>query len=92
MRKKHIAAICLASWLSIISFYMLFTGRFELALFFVLGFIGFLMIVMITEPHYVKPAYVRYIRYLIAIGLVIFGAVIVQKLMEIFGLYFTWSF
>ena len=69
-----------------------FYGAFELALFFVLGFIGFLLIVMITEPHYVKPAYVRYIRYLIALGLLVSGAVVVQKIMEIYGLYFTWSF
>ena len=92
MRKKQIAAIFLALWLIIISCFMLFTGRFELALFFVLGFIGFLLIVMITEPHYVKPAYVRYIRYLIALGLLVSGAVVVQKIMEIYGLYFTWSF
>ena len=92
MRKKQIAAIFLALWLIIIACFMLFTGRFELALFFVLGFIGFLLIVMITEPHYIKPAYVRYIRYLIALGLMVSGAVVVQKIMEISGLYFTWSF
>ena len=92
MRKKQIAVICLALWLTIISCFMLLTGRFELALFFVLGFIGFLLIVMIMEPHYVKPSYSRYIRYIIIIGIVIAGAVVVQKLMEILGLYFTWSF
>ena len=92
MRKKQIAAIFLALWLIIIACFMLYTGRFELALFFVLGFIGFLLIVMITEPHYIKPGYVRYIRYLIALGLLLSGAVVVQKIMEIYGLYFTWSF
>ena len=92
MRKTQIAAICLTLWLIIISSFMLLTGRFELALFFVVGFMGFVVIVMIVEPHYVKPFYVRYIRYLIAIGAVICGAVVVQKLMESFGLYFTWSF
>jgi hypothetical protein len=92
MRKKQIAAICLALWLIIVSCIMLLSGRFDLALFFVLGFIGFVAIVMIMEPHYVNPAYLRYVRYLIYIGIVICGATVIQKLMEFFGLYFTWSF
>jgi len=91
MKKKQIAAISLVLWLIIISYSMLFVGRFELALFFVLGFIGFLIIVEITEPYFVKPSYLRYIRYLIGAGIVIFSAVIIQKVMEILGLYFTWS-
>ncbi|MGA2913723.1 MAG: hypothetical protein ABSE07_09440 [Methanoregula sp.] len=92
MRKKQIAAITFALWLITISCFMLFVGRFELALFFVLGFIGFLLIVMLIEPRYVKPAYLRYFTYLTAAGIVISGVVVVLKVMEILGLYFTWSF
>jgi len=92
MKKKQIATIFLALWFIIISIFMLLTGRFELALFFILGFIGFLIIVELIEPRYVKPDYLRYIRYLTAVGIVIFGAVVVLKIMEILGLYFTWSF
>ena len=92
MKKKQIAVISLALWFLIISCFMLFVGRFELALFFVLWFIGFLLIVELIETHYVQPAYLRYLRYLTIAGIVIFGAVVVQKLMDILGLYFTWSF
>jgi hypothetical protein len=92
MKKKQIAVISLALWFLIISCFMLFIGRFELALFFVLWFIGFLLIVELIETHYVQPAYLRYLRYLTIAGIVIFGAVVVQKLMDILGLYFTWSF
>jgi hypothetical protein len=92
MRKIEIAVISFSVWLIVISYFMLLTGRFELALFFILGFIGFLLIVDLIKPHYVKPSYMRYIRYLIIIGIVVFGAVIVQKIMEILGLYFTWHF
>jgi hypothetical protein len=92
MKKKQITAIFLALWLLIISYFMLLVGRFELALFFILGFIGFLVIVEITEPNFVRPAYLRYVKYLIVAGTAIFGAVIIQKVMEILGLYFTWSF
>jgi hypothetical protein len=71
---------------------MLIVGRFELALFFILGFIGFLLIIELIEPRYVKPGYLRYVRYLIAAGVVLFCVVVVQKLMEILGLYFTGKF
>lgn len=92
MTKKKIAAIALALWFIIISCFMLFVGRFELALFFGLGFIGFLLIIEIIEPHYIKPSYTRYIRFLILIGVVIFGVVVLEKLLEYMGLYLTWSF
>jgi hypothetical protein len=92
MRKKQIAAFSLALWLFIIAYFMLFGERFDLGLFFVLGFIGFLMIVELLEPRYVKPAYLRYIRLLTIAGIIISGFVVTQKLMEILGLYFTWSF
>jgi hypothetical protein len=92
MKKKQIAILSFALWLIIIACSMLLIGRFELALFFVLGFLGFLLIVEVLEPRYVKPPYTRYIMVLIAAGLVIFSAVVVQKIMEILGLYFTWTF
>jgi hypothetical protein len=85
MRKK-IAAIALALWLSIITYLMLIAERFDLSLFFVLGFIGFLVIVELMEPHYVKPRYLWYTRTLIAVGIVIFVAVVVLKVLDLFGL------
>jgi hypothetical protein len=65
---------------------MLFAERFDLGLFFVLGFIGFLVIVELMEPHYVKPGYLWYIRFLTATGIVIFGVVLSQKLLDLLGL------
>ena len=92
MKKKHIAVLVLTIWLMIIVYFMLFMERFDLGLFFVLGFIGFLLIVEFLEPRYVKPAYLRYLRFLTMAGIVISGLVVAQKLMEILGLYLTWSF
>jgi hypothetical protein len=86
MRKKQIAIISLGFWFMIISIAMLLTGRFDLALFFVLGFIGFLIIVELAEPRYVKPGYVGYIRILIVVGILIFVMVVIQKVLEILGL------
>jgi hypothetical protein len=86
MRKKQIAAIALALWLCIIAVFMLIAEWIDLSLFFVLGFIGFLVIVELMEPHYVKPRYLWYTRFLIAVGIVIFVAVVVQKVLDLLGL------
>ena len=86
MRKKQIAAIALALWLIIITVFMLLAERIDLSLFFVLGFIWFLVIVELMEPHYVKPRYLWYTRFLIAVGIVIFVAIVVQKVLNILGL------
>ena len=86
MRKKQLGAIALALWLCIIAVFMLLAERFDLSLFFVLGFIGFLVIVELMEPHYVKPRYLWYTRFLIAVGIVIFVAIVVQKVLDILGL------
>jgi len=86
MRKKQIAAVILGFWLTIISVFMLFAERFDLALFFVLGFIGFLVIVELMEPHYVKPGYLWYTRFLIVVGIVLFGAIVAQKILDMLGL------
>jgi ABC-type xylose transport system permease subunit len=86
MRKKKIAAIALALWLSIITVLMLLSERIDLSLFFVLGFIGFIVIVELMEPHYVRPRNLWYTHFLIAVGIVIFVAIVVQKVLDILGL------
>jgi predicted tellurium resistance membrane protein TerC len=86
MRKKQIAVITLALWLTIIALFMLLNERIDFALFFILGFIGFLVIVELMEPRHVKPAYHWYIRLLIGVGIVLFIAFIAQKVLEMLGL------
>jgi len=85
MKRKQIAPIIFALWLTIVFVSMLFVERIDLALFFVLGFIGFIVIVELMEPNYVKPGYVLYIRFLIALGIVIIGAIVAEKVLEVLG-------
>lgn len=94
MRKKEIAAIALALWLTIIVLFMLLTERIDFALFFILGFIGFLVIVEFMEPRHVKPGYHWYIRILVGVGIVLFVAFAAQKILDILGLelVFGWNF
>ncbi|MDD1699690.1 MAG: hypothetical protein LUQ04_02725 [Methanoregula sp.] len=86
MRKKQIASVALALWLTLISIFMLLEERIDLALFFILAFIGFLVIVELMEPQHVKPGYHWYIRLLIGMGIVIVAAVVSQKVLDMLGL------
>lgn len=86
MIKKQLAAIVLALWLTMVSVLMLFMERFDLIEFFVLGLIGILVIVELIQPNYVRPGYLRSMRYLIAAGIVIFGVIVIQVAMETLGL------
>ena len=86
MRKEQIAIIALAVWLTSISIVMLLAKSANLEIFFVLSLIGFLIIVGLITPKYSRPGYLRYIQYILAAGIVIFGVIVVQKVMEILGL------
>lgn len=83
MRKEQIALTALALWLSIVLLFMLLSRRFDFELFFVLWFIGFLVIAELIEPDYIQPGYLRYFKYIMVVGLVILGAIVVQKVMGI---------
>jgi uncharacterized membrane protein len=86
MRKKEIAVIALALWLTIIVLFMFLNERIDLALFFILGFIGFLVIVELMEPRHIMPGYDWYIKVLIGVGIVIFVAFVAQKVLDMLGL------
>jgi hypothetical protein len=73
MRKEHLAIIVLALWLTVISVFMLLAQSVDLQIFFVLALIGFLVIVQLVSPNYVKPGYLRYIRYVLLAAIVLFG-------------------
>jgi hypothetical protein len=85
MRKEQIAIIILAVWLTLISVFMLLTQSVNLEIFFVLSLIGFLIIVELIAPKYIQPGHLRYIRYLLAVGIVIFGVIVTLKVMDILG-------
>ena len=83
MNTKQIAAVTLVVWMSVVASLMLLVERFDLEIFFVLTLIGLLVIVELTRQHYVQPRYQRYLVYLVGAGIVIFGAIVIQKVMEI---------
>ena len=85
MRREQIAIIALACWLSLITVLLFLAQSVDLSIFFVLALIGFLIIVELMSPKYIQPGYLRYIKYLLAAGIVVFGLIVVQKVLEILG-------
>ena len=86
MRKQQIAIIALTMWLTIVSLFMLLRQPIDFKVLIVLWFMGILVIMALLEPQYVKPGYLRYIRYFTAAGIVIFVLIVALKVLEILGL------
>ena len=52
-------------------------------LFFVVSLIGFLIVVELTAPFNVTPAWRVRLRWLIAAGLAVFGYIVVRRILDI---------
>lgn len=52
-------------------------------LFFIVSLVGFLIVVELTAPFGVRPQWRRRLRWLIALGLLGFAAVVVRRVIEI---------
>lgn len=58
-------------------------GALSLDLFFVVSMIGFLVVVEVTAPVEITPAWRRRLRWLVLLGLVAFGYVLVRRVLGI---------
>jgi 4-hydroxybenzoate polyprenyltransferase len=82
LNKKQGAAIALILWLTIILVFMLLVQRFDLMTFIFLMLIGVLVITQFLKQQYVQPGYMRYLDYLMVVGFVIFGVLVLKKVIE----------
>ena len=55
----------------------------SLELFFVVSLIGFLVVIELTAPFAVTPTWRRRLRWLVALGLLAFGYVVVRRILAI---------
>jgi hypothetical protein len=83
MKKKLPAAIVMTIWLIIISIAMLLAYRIDLEIFFVLWVIGLLLVVELIDTRFSSPPHIRYLKYIIAAGIIIIGGLFSTKAMEI---------
>jgi hypothetical protein len=86
MNKNQIVPIALSVWLTIVAVFMLLLHQFDLEIFFVLMLIGILIIAELIKDQYIQPMYQRCLNYLIGAGIIVFGAIVVQKVFEVLGL------
>ena len=73
----HLTCMC-AGTLSLV-----LVDSLSLELFFVISLIGFLVITELTAPFSITPAWRRRLRWVIGIGLLIFGYVVIRRIMAI---------
>ena len=83
MKKKNLAILAITSWLVIIGIFMLLAASIDLEIFFVLWLIGLLVIVELMDTRFSFPPFMRYLKYVVACGIVIFGAIVIGKVLEI---------
>jgi hypothetical protein len=58
-------------------------GSLSSELFFVVSLIGFLIIVELTAPFSVTPAWRQRLKWLIGIGLSVFGYIVIRRILAI---------
>lgn len=83
MKKKQLALLALVIWLFVVCIFMLLARTIDLEIFFVLWLIGMLVIVELLDAGSVRPAYLRSLKYVIAAGVIIFGLIVAEKIVEI---------
>ena len=72
-------------WMLIIIAFMALAQVVNLEIFFVLWLIGVLVIIELNDPPFIEPRMIRYAKYLAAGGVIIFGIIVLQEIMEIIG-------
>lgn len=71
------------AWMLGVILILAVVGSLELELFFVLSLIGFLVVVELTAPIAVTPAWRRRLPWLIALGLLVFGVIVIRRILAI---------
>lgn len=66
---------------TVVSFTLLDSLTYEL--FFVVSLIGFLIMIELTAPFNVTPQWRARLKWIIALGLIIFGYIVIRRILEI---------
>ncbi|MGC9435593.1 MAG: hypothetical protein ACP5C4_05850 [Methanomicrobiales archaeon] len=79
----QLAVVALTVWTVVIIAFMLLARTLSLEIFFVLWLIGLLVVAELAEPAFLRPRYLQYLRVVVAAGVIVFGAIVAQKVLEI---------
>ena len=71
------------AWMLLSVFALALLDTLTLELFFVLSLIGFLIVTELTAPFNVTPEWRTRLKWIIGFGLVVFGYIVVRRILEI---------
>jgi hypothetical protein len=77
------AGIVLVCWGLLVAASMLLNRTLDLEVFFVLVLIGLLVLVELADTATLQPGRIRRAKYVVAAGVLVFGWVVANKVMEI---------
>lgn len=91
MLTKSQKLVCtFGAWVFLVLAALVLFGSLDYEYFFVLCLIGFLIIVELSGPFTTKPAWRSRVNIVIAIGVLVFGLIVVNKVLDILGIAFLW--
>jgi hypothetical protein len=80
---RRTAVVALALWSLVIAAFMLLNRALDLEVFFVLVLIGLLVMVELIDTSSVQSGHLRRAKYVVAVGVLVFGWVVMNKVVEI---------
>lgn len=71
------------AWMTATVLALTLLASFTYELFFVVSLIGFLVVTELTAPFNVTPDWRRRLRWIIVLGLAVFGYIVIRRIIEI---------
>lgn len=82
-RSRVTVVVVLLVWCLVVAAFMLLNRALDLEVFFVLVLIGMLVLVELADTATVQPGHLRRVKYVVAAGVLVFGWIVANKVMEI---------
>jgi hypothetical protein len=83
VKKKHISALAISTWLIIISILMVLEKTIDLEIFFALWLLAMLVIAELSGPVFTRPRYFGRLAACTGAGILVFGVIVIRKIWEI---------
>ena len=83
VRARNTIVVVLVAWSLVVAAFMLLNRALDLEVFFVLALLGLLVLVELVDPATVQPGPVRRVKYVVAAGVLVFGWIVANKVLEI---------
>ena len=72
-----------AIWMCVALLVLTALGALSLDLYFIISLVGFLVLVELTAPFAVTPAWRQRLKWIILAGLLVFAAIVIRRILEI---------